>query len=720
MKPKIIIVVILSINSQWCLAQQADTSKAFELKSVTVTATRSEQDPMDVGRSITVISNKQIKTSGANTVAELLSQQAGIYIVGTGQNPGQWQYVFMRGANSNQTNILIDGTKISDPTTTDNAIDLTEISLADIDHIEIVRGSHSTLYGSSAIGGVINIITKKSQTPGVHTHAELKTGTFGPATSLFGEILELNYTLRNGLYFNAGLYKANVKGLNATVDTVTFSNDYKHNHTDKDNFTKTDLFGKLGYNHGNFDIFLSYKTIGQRTDLDKGAFNDDDNYYVKFKRNLAALTATYKINERFGLTYSGATTDLKNQDTDDSSKIDDSGNYDGAYYSGTYKARVYNQEIQVNFKMKGISGVMGSGLLDEKMTFSSYYYSDNYGIYESKQNLDSLKINVKTIDLFAHIDINGGLFNTKYNAFSIGIGARKTKQDLFGRNLSYEINPSLKLPNGGLLFASYSTGFNTPSLYQFYSPDKDVSSGISRGNQTLRPETSSSWEIGVKQKINNYIGYSISYFKTIVENSIDYVYLWDKSKNIDSLVYGDYRGDTYVNIGRQSNQGLEIAISLRMLNNLWINGNLSLISGKLEYSPTSIDTTHTRGNYIQLFNSGAFLSKAVEKTGLVRRPSTANLEFTYKPTVKLSTSVNLRYAGSRSDIYYSASSGPFGALAMKGIADYTLFDITTGYFISKSTSMTLRIENLFNLRYYEIYGYTTRGRGVYLSLRFDY
>ncbi|MBK8515473.1 MAG: hypothetical protein IPL55_04040 [Saprospiraceae bacterium] len=74
----------------------------------------------------------------------------------------------------------------------------------------------------------------------------------------------------------------------------------------------------------------------------------------------------------------------------------------------------------------------------------------------------------------------------------------------------------------------------------------------------------------------------MSYFKTIVQNSIDFVYLWNKSKSTVTLDYGDYRGETYMNIGKQTNQGLEMAIQSKVSGKLWITGNLSLISGKLD------------------------------------------------------------------------------------------------------------------------------------------
>ncbi len=699
--------------------QNNDTTKTQTLNEVVISATRSENNPMEVGRSISVISNEQIKNSAANSLAEILSQQEGIYIVGTGQTPGTLQSIFTRGSNSNQTTILVDGMKISDPSSTDNSIDLSELSLATIDRIEIVRGSHSTLYGSSAIGGVINIITKKNQSPGIHANTILKAGAFGSGTSLFEESIGLNYTDKSGFYANAEAFNTHVNGLNATSDTITNPNNYEHNHPEKDGFSKTDLFGKLGYRNTKWDVYASCKKVSQKAAIDKGAYNDDDNYITKFQRNLTTYGASYKINEKSGVTYIGGITNLKHLFVDDSSKTDDAGHYDGTYYAGTYKANVSNNELQANLKLKGISGVFGGGLFDEKMTFSSYYYSNAYGVYESKQNLDSLNIDIKTINQFVHIDIDGSLIRDNYKAFAIGLGLRNTRHDLFGSNITFEINPSLQVSEGGLLYASYATGYNAPSLYQLFSSDKDLFSGITRGNKSLKPETSASWEFGFKQKVKDNTTFTLTYFTTLVQNSIDYVYLWNKSKAINALGYDDYRGDTYVNIGRQTNQGIEVTIRSKVSKKFSITGNLSLISGRLNYKPSHIDTSHTQGNHIQLFSNGAFINKNVESIGLVRRPNTAYIGLICKPYKKLSLDVNLKYVGARGDIYYSSALGPYGSLATKSVADYTLLDVITRYSVVKTLSATFRIDNVFNVKYNEIYGYTTRGRGFYLTLGYN-
>lgn len=717
MKNKVIFVFTILAASRLSHAQHIDTTKAVELNPVTITATRSEKDPMDVGRSITVISNEKIKASGANTVAELLSMQEGIYIVGTGQTPGQIQNIFMRGANSNQTLIMVDGVRLTEPSATDNAIDVNEVSLANIDRVEIVRGSHSTLYGSSAIGGVINIITKKNSLPGVHTDVDVRAGEFGTGTSTFSQDVFLNYTHKSGLYANAEIYNNNTKGLDATIDTVTNPKDYGHNHRDRDGFTKTDLIGKIGYKTGKLDMYASYKSINQKADIDAGAYTDDPAYTVAFKRNLYTYGASYKVNDKFNLRYIGGMTDMKRTAIDDSSIVDYNGDYNHNYYKGVYKGNTATNELQANFQIKGLNAVAGGAHFNEKMTYDALYYSSGY---TTRENLDSLQINVTTISQFAHLNVDGSIINDKYKAFAIGLGARNTQHSLFGNNLTYEINPSVKVSETAMLYAAYTTGFNAPSLYELYSPDRDPTSLITRGNKTLKPETSTSLEFGFKERINDRIFFSVSYFKTVVQNSIDYVYMWAKNKNTDSLGYADYRGDTYLNIGKQTNQGMEFSLSSKINEKLFFSGNLSLISGRLEYDPSKIDTSHTHGNTVQLFANGAFLNKSVEAIGLVRRPGTGNLNLTYKPVKKLSLTANVRYAGPRSDIYYSAALGPFGALASKGIADYALFDVIVRYSIMKGLSAGLRAENLFNVKYSEIYGYTTRGRGFYVNLRYTF
>lgn len=689
---------------------------------VVITATRSEKDPEDVPRSVTIISGDSIRNSGATSLSELLSQQEGIFVMGSGQNPGQIQTMYTRGAGGNQAVILIDGVRISDPSTNDNGVELNEISLADVDRIEIVRGSHSTIYGSSAIGGVVNIITKKkANTPGIHADASVTGGTFGASTSSLNADVAVNYTDSSGFYANIEGLVTSVKGLDATVDTVSHPVTYLETHRDRDGFAKKDFLGRVGYDKGKISVYAAYKLVMQETDVDKGAYTDDDNYTVKFGRDLVTYGASYAFNDHLKLSYVGGYTTMLREATDDSSQVADDGTTDHTFFHAKYSGGTMTNELQVNFSRPGFDLVVGGGLYNEKMSAETYYYSNGFfGPYESSTNLDSLDIHVGTTYEFLHAGLNGGLIRDKFSKYRLDLGLRNVNHELFGSVFTYEIALSAKVSENALLYASLSTGFNAPSLYQLYSPEADYMSGITRGNKSLEPETSTSYEIGFKQKVSNQFSFGVSYFYTIVENSIDYVYLWDKNRPADSLSYLDYRGDTYINIGKQTNQGMEISVAARLSEKLSVLGNISLVSGRYEYDPASIDTSHTHGNYVQLYSNGAFINKDIEATGLVRRPSTGNFSVCYSPVRRLRLTLSARYVGPRSDVYYASNLGPFGALSTVPVGDYTLVDAGARFEIAKGFTVQLLVKNIFDVKYSEIYGYTTRGRGVYANLRYSF
>src|SRR6187455_2989956 len=105
------------------LAAQVSDTMYVHLKDVVITATKTEKSASETGRSISVITREQIENSACGTVADLLSKQEGIYVVGNGQTPGANQSIFMRGANSNQTAVLIDGVRMNDASTINNTID---------------------------------------------------------------------------------------------------------------------------------------------------------------------------------------------------------------------------------------------------------------------------------------------------------------------------------------------------------------------------------------------------------------------------------------------------------------------------------------------------------------------------------------------------------------------------------------------------------------------
>jgi len=718
MKKRVLLFACLGVTI--CLHAQTDSLQKLKdsLRTVTVTATRTIKDVMDVGRSVTVISGDQLKQAACNTVAELLSQQEGIFIVGTGQNPGAIQSLFLRGSENYQTMIMVDGVPLADPSTDHGEIDLTELSLADVDRIEIVRGSHSTLYGSSAIGGVINIITKKNYTPGVHLTTSFMYGEFGPQTSVFDENMLVNYTFQNGLYMTGGIYRVDDKGLNATVDTITHPLPYQMN-PDRDNYDKTEVFTKIGFHNSKWDIYAEYKNTIQNSDADASAFNDLKSATDHFVRDFYTWGLAYKLSNNLHLQYTGSYSHDFRAYTQGLDTVDQYG--DVSTENDLFIGSSTFHDVKLEYDYKTSQFIVGGGYSNQSMKLSTTSYNSAFGTFTD--NPDTVKFQQSTTSAYVQADVNGGTFDSSFRAYNLLLGARFTSNSAFGSNVSYEINPSVKILKNNLLYLSYSTGFSTPSLYELYAPNKYGDNPVTSytlGNPSLKAEESNSLEIGIKHAVSSSLSVTLAWFQTTVNNHIDYVALWNPNKPIDSLAYGDNLGYRYVNLGQEMTQGFEIGIFLKPIKNLSISGNVSLLTSTLKYNTSNVDTAQTHNAQVQIYDGGTFLGGSGQSTNLLRRPGTlANASITWKPLKRLAFNVKARYVGTRYDAQYDNNLGPYGAIGFANVSDYTLFDASVSYNFTENCSGMIRCENILNTTYYEILGYTTRGRSIYFNLRFS-
>src|ERR1700694_369440 len=181
-----------------CRAQDAAASalsnSEAETEGIVVSATRIETPVNEIGSSVTLISAGAIERNQRRTLPDVLQTVPGLNIVQTG-GPGGKTSVFMRGSNSNHTKVLIDGIDANDPSQ-DGVFDFGQVLTADIARVEVLRGPQSSLYGSDAIGGVINIVTKKGEGP-PHFTGMLEGGsfdTFNQSASASGSISRFNYS----------------------------------------------------------------------------------------------------------------------------------------------------------------------------------------------------------------------------------------------------------------------------------------------------------------------------------------------------------------------------------------------------------------------------------------------------------------------------------------------------------------------------------------------
>ncbi len=689
---------------------EADTAK--QLNEFVVTATRTEKKIEETGRSITVISSDEIKNSGANTVADALSLAEGIYITGTQQNFGANQSLFIRGTNSNQSLVMIDGIVIADPSTPGGALDLSELSLMDVDHIEIVRGSHSTMYGSSAIGGVINIITNKKMKEGLSVNVTGTAGSFGKGTALFSENLGATYSCKSGFYAGMNIAGMDVSGQDATVDTSTIPSKLLR---DKDGMNRFDMGGKIGFRNEKWNLFFSVKNFQRHADLDAAPFTDKTNYGLDFTRRLYSYGISYRHDSTFIFSFNGGYSSMQRTVLNDSSLINTMGAYDGSYSKVIYSGTTLINELQFHFKKKYFDFLLGGGANEQTMNSQLYSYWHGF-VYE--ENLDSLKLASRTYSAFALVDVNGSSFSEKAKAFSFSLGGRINQNNIFKSSNTVQFSPRVKISPTSTLYANFSSGYNAPSLYQLYSPSTD---SVKRGNVNLRPETSTTQEIGLYQKLSEKTGMRIGYFQTFTRNVIEYVYIWDKNTPVNSLTFADYRGDTYMNLGTLFTEGIEMEAHGAIGKKFLLAGNFTYIRGHQLNSYESVDTVKSKGNHVQLFSTGQFISERdVHTTALPRRPSTGNISLTYMPTEKIFVRTIVKMVSGRKDIVLTPGIDGYGAQATSPLQPFTLVDLIAGAKFDSNISAIVRVENIFNVNYTEILGYTTRGRGVYLTVHYNF
>lgn len=714
MKLKYILPIgaLFSLASQSANAQLKDSTIAKMMSQVQITANRLPETQFNSVGNTTVIKSEEIHKMGYQNIGELISSLAGFNSIGTNQNPGSVVTPYLRGTNSNQLLVMIDGIRITDPASPDNSLNLAELSLANIDRIEIVRGSSGTVYGTSAMGGVLNIYTKSPTKSGIVTNAGITGSAFGKGMSLTTNAA-VGYQLKSGLYARIEGSKISSTGFNSTIDTI--KSGFKSQKLN-DDFYKDEFHAKVGYKTEKWNTFIQLKANHQKADIDNGAFIDDDNNYIEQWRNTFNYSLSRKINKITTLRWNGGYNSYKRVNENDSSLIA-SGVFNGNYFFGKYLGTTFQNELQAEVNSR--FGMLVAGVTNYSETFSqnSSYFSSGFN-YQSTTNYDTLNIKSAIKGVFANAVIDGKYFSSDLKNLKLNIGSRFSNHSNFGNNVSYNIAPSYLFDNNLLLFAKYATGFNAPALYRLYAPERDFSSGISLGNSSLKPEVATSKELGFKYNFSRYILANITGFQINTQNPIQYVYLWN-NKPSDSLTYLDYMGSTYLNLGNSQSKGVELDLVIKPFKKLTILFNHTFYNTKFEAGPEMYNSGQVNNLLVQSYDDGQFLNKEYSINTLSRRYKTWNTSFNYELIKDFNVIFKIRHTGTKFDVFYDGSAGPFGALGRTKLNSYTLYDFCLNYNIGKVWLIQFQSNNIMNKKYSEIIGFNTLPRTINASIFFN-
>lgn len=665
MKKKIFVVAAMITGSHLLTAfrgtaqvpdQKENDSSAKLLDEVVFTANKYPNKTSLTGKVVTIITRSQLERSGGRNLSQVLSEQAGIYIAGANSNPGKEKSVFLRGAVTEHTLITIDGIPVYDPSGIGSHFDLRNFSIDNIERIEILRGSQSTLYGSDALAGVINIITRKPDKPSFSSSGILSYGsyqTFRGNIGIRGKSGIIDYHSSYN-YFNS-------KGINEAVSPDNSPP------ADKDGFKQNSVHAGFGLQPSDaisIQPFFHFSKVDGS--LDQGAFTDELDYTYTQKSYQAGIRNEINIGKtRLNILYSY--NDINRLYIDDSIK---SRNGFDIYSRGSYKGGEHFTEVYLVLPIHNNSKLTAGADFRSSHSDQEYFSTGFFGSYSTKYSADSL--HQKQVGIYTALAINAK------SGFTMELGSRINFHSEYGSIHVFNINPSYLLSKKVKFFFNFSNAYRTPSLYQLFSE---------YGNKELHPESALTGEGGFQYfSPDNKITTRITLFKRNVKNVI---FFYFNPVSFQSQ---------YINQDRQKNHGGELEVSFSIIKNISFKLFYAYVDGKIMTKQNGKDTSYNN---------------------LLRRPKhSMGINMNSLLGGKFYISANLLAYGKRKDAYFDSQSFLVKNtvldkyLLLDLYAEYGIKKSSVKFFAD--------FRNVTDSKYTEVSGFNTTGCNVHGGFRFNF
>jgi vitamin B12 transporter len=639
-------------------AEEPGTEEVVKTEEVVVSSTKTEIPVKQVTSAVEIIDGEQLQQRRVKTVAEALRLAQGLAVFQSG-GPGTEVSVRMRGGTPEQTLVLIDGAIVNSATL--GSYDFAHLTTDNIERIEILRGNQSMLWGSDAMGGVINITTKRGRdTPNIAGFFEY--GSFN--------------TLREG---------ANLAGKKGPVDfalslsrwdTASFSAiNYRRGATERDGYHNWQGSARLGValpKEGRLEF--DFRWMNGIVNLDGFAFN-----FATFQSDPAdVLGARTQSNQYvFAGNYSQPITSWWSQKLTLSRATDNlvssSGTVDRNLVTGVVGVPFpLNSEIdttsnriewQHNFQL-------GKPLL----LTAGYQFREQLG-----ENFDLLT-NMTTIPEKT-IRSNAGFAEAQLNLWDRLFGTAGIRQDeynVFGSATTYRVTGGyLHQETGTKLRGSYGTGFRAPTINQLFFPDF--------GNPNLQPEKSQGLDVAVDQTLfNDRVILSVGYF-------------WTRYRNLILSVFDPVAcnftlfGFCAQNIGLSRAAGVEASAKFKLVSEQpWIK------SLDLQFQYTYTDAQNLTN---------------VPETQLPRWPLNQwSTILSYQPIEPLRVNLEGRFVGQRFNDTSNQQSLP----------QFYVWNLSATYDVNKRIQVYTRADNLFNEKYEEVLFFGTPIRSIFGGVRMNF
>jgi len=597
------IIILFSIN----ISLINDLS-ANEVDEIIVKGARIETPASNFGSSIFILNSEDIRLRGIRSAIDAISSSPGVTTKKNGSFGGVGS-VRIRGASSSQTLVLVDGVPVNDASSPGGGYNFEYLDTSNIERIEVLRGSQSTLWGSDAIGGVVNIFTKSAKDNSVNILSE--TGSFG--------LRKINSEF--GLVSNFGKFLFLVD--DTSLDGISKA-DRKDGNIEKDGFETNSYSFKGNTEVNNIEIkgLLSY--IKSDVEYDSFGFvtgvqdGDERSITEEFTGNL-----TIKFNlfgEKLENTFSFNQSDIsRDYFTDNNLTFGADGDRKLYRYQGNTGFGKYN-----------------------KIAFG--FEKEESSVSLDKLSIDSLFL-LYQFQPIKDLVVSAGIRNDDNKGFS-----SKTTRKIAA---AYKISENISIKS------SWGEGFKVPTIFQttFFC------CGANSANTNIRPEVSTSYDLGFDFSLKDKFSFSFIYFKQDVNNQINFSFSLGGYENIDFV----------------ESDGFEISSNSKVSETVNLFINYSYID--------SID-----GNGLRLIN--------IPK-------DSGELVLTYAPSSKLSGSMALKYNGSEISTYGNLNS-------------WSRVDINLFYKLNNFSEVYFRVENLFDEDYQQVFGYGTPDRSGLVGIKLTF
>lgn len=509
-------------------------SRLEQLPDIVVTAGRAPEPIGSTGSAISVISGETLTTSNPASLTDALRSVPGLMVTQAG-GPAGTTGVMLRGANTGQTLVLIDGIRVNDPSGAAGDFNFALVAPGTVDRIEVLRGPQSALYGSDAMGGVINIITKKGGGPAQYS-IRTEGGSYGTASttaSMSGSSGPWNYAVTGSGQHTNGFssYGYRIPAIEA-----------KYPNLEKDGMDRIGGSARVGYDAGEgfrFDAGVMSTFTRGAYDASFGATPDTPSNSNQLQQQIWAKAAVDSLG---GMLTQSITTFATQVDR----TFNDYSSYGvgvlPAMRSATstdFRGNSFGAEYQGDLKM-GPAGSLVYGARTQHDTAESF---GSTILPAPTPRISTLNATKDTNSVFALWKLPIG------ERLSVTMGGRVDDVVDVATFATWRTTAAYSITETGTkLRASAGTGAKAPTLYQLYEPNY--------GNSGLKPEESFGYDAGIDQSLfNGRVTLSLTGFHNKFTNLIDFTF-----DPTPKQPFGHY-----INVARAETSGLEVGADIDVM-----------------------------------------------------------------------------------------------------------------------------------------------------------